>query len=105
MPSHRSARGASANIQPSAWSANASSLSYNFPILRRGGDCFRWPIRLNGPPTQAGKAQNMGKTILVVEDNELNLRLFCDLLNAHGYRAHTVRDGRSEEHTSELQTL
>ncbi|BBB13672.1 response regulator [Sphingopyxis sp. FD7] len=36
----------------------------------------------------------MGKTILVVEDNELNLRLFCDLLNAHGYRAHPVRDGR-----------
>ncbi len=36
----------------------------------------------------------MGKTILVVEDNELNLRLFCDLLNAHGYSAHPVRDGR-----------
>jgi len=36
----------------------------------------------------------MGKTILVVEDNELNLRLFCDLLNAHGYAAHPVRDGR-----------
>ena len=36
----------------------------------------------------------MGKTILVVEDNELNLRLFCDLLNAHGYMAHPVRDGR-----------
>src|SRR3546814_3504749 len=36
----------------------------------------------------------MGKTILVVEDNELNLRLFCDLINAHGYSAHPVRDGR-----------
>ena len=36
----------------------------------------------------------MGKSILVVEDNELNLRLFCDLLNAHGYSAHPVRDGR-----------
>ncbi len=36
----------------------------------------------------------MGKTVLVVEDNELNLRLFCDLLNAHGYTAHAVRDGR-----------
>ena len=52
------------------------------------------PIRLNGPRTQAGKAEIMGKTILVVEDNELNLRLFCDLLNAHGYQAHPVRDGR-----------
>lgn len=36
----------------------------------------------------------MGRSILVVEDNELNLRLFCDLLKAHGYIAHAVRDGR-----------
>jgi two-component system, cell cycle response regulator DivK len=35
-----------------------------------------------------------GKRVLVVEDNELNLRLFCDLLNAHGYTAEAVRDGR-----------
>ena len=27
----------------------------------------------------------MGQKILVVEDNELNLKLFCDLLRAHGY--------------------
>jgi two-component system cell cycle response regulator DivK len=32
--------------------------------------------------------------ILVVEDNELNLKLFCDLLRAHGYEAEPVRDGR-----------
>lgn len=36
----------------------------------------------------------MGQKILVVEDNELNLRLFCDLLRAHGYEAEPVRDGR-----------
>ena len=36
----------------------------------------------------------MRKRILVVEDNELNLRLFCDLLDAHGYKAYPVRDGR-----------
>lgn len=36
----------------------------------------------------------MGQKILVVEDNELNLRLFCDLLRAHGYVAEAVRDGR-----------
>ena len=28
----------------------------------------------------------MTKTVLIVEDNELNMRLFCDLLEAHGYR-------------------
>jgi two-component system cell cycle response regulator DivK len=33
------------------------------------------------------------KKVLVVEDNELNLKLFCDLLRAHGYDAEPVRDG------------
>ena len=36
----------------------------------------------------------MGQKILVVEDNELNLKLFCDLLRAHSYVAEPVRDGR-----------
>ncbi len=33
------------------------------------------------------------KSVLVVEDNELNMRLFCDLLDAYGYRTHQCRDG------------
>lgn len=36
----------------------------------------------------------MTKRVLVVEDNELNLKLFCDLLRAHDYEAEPVRDGR-----------
>lgn len=36
----------------------------------------------------------VAQKILVVEDNELNLKLFCDLLRAHGYEAEPVRDGR-----------
>ena len=36
----------------------------------------------------------MAKKVLVVEDNELNLKLFCDLLRAHGHAAEPVRDGR-----------
>ncbi|KQM31324.1 response regulator [Sphingomonas sp. Leaf10] len=36
----------------------------------------------------------MAKRVLVVEDNELNLKLFCDLLGAHGYDTEPVRDGR-----------
>ena len=36
----------------------------------------------------------MAKRVLVVEDNELNLKLFCDLLRAHDYQAEPVRDGR-----------
>lgn len=36
----------------------------------------------------------MAKRVLVVEDNELNLKLFCDLLRAHDFVAEPVRDGR-----------
>lgn len=36
----------------------------------------------------------MAKRVLVVEDNELNLKLFCDLLRAHQFEAEPVRDGR-----------
>lgn len=36
----------------------------------------------------------MAKKVLVVEDNELNLKLFSDLLRAHEYVVEPVRDGR-----------
>ena len=36
----------------------------------------------------------MAKKVLIVEDNELNLRLFRDLLEAHGAEVRTVRDAR-----------
>ncbi|MFD1949548.1 response regulator [Sphingomonas arantia] len=36
----------------------------------------------------------MAKKVLIVEDNELNLKLFCDLLRAHDYDARGVSDGR-----------
>jgi two-component system cell cycle response regulator DivK len=35
------------------------------------------------------------KTVLVVEDNELNMKLFNDLLEANGYRVVQTRDGLS----------
>jgi two-component system cell cycle response regulator DivK len=36
----------------------------------------------------------VAKRVLVVEDNELNLKLFCDLLRAHGFVVEPVSDGR-----------
>ncbi len=42
----------------------------------------------------------MTKRVLVVEDNELNLKLFCDLLRAHDYVADPVRDGRDAVETA-----
>ncbi len=36
-----------------------------------------------------------GKKVLVVEDNELNMKLFTDLLEAHGYTVIQTKDGLS----------
>lgn len=36
----------------------------------------------------------MGKKVIIVEDNELNLKLFTDLLRAHQYEVTAKRDGR-----------
>ena len=36
----------------------------------------------------------MSKTVLIVEDNELNMKLFNDLLQANGYGTIQTRDGR-----------
>ena len=35
----------------------------------------------------------MTKTVLIVEDNELNMKLFHDLLDAHGYKTLQTRNG------------
>lgn len=35
----------------------------------------------------------MAKTILIVEDNDLNMKLFQDLLEAHGYKTLPTKDG------------
>lgn len=35
----------------------------------------------------------MSKTVLIVEDNELNMKLFHDLLDASGYATLQTRDG------------
>lgn len=49
----------------------------------------------------------MSKTILIVEDNELNMKLFNDLLQAHGYDTVQTMDGRdaiklAREHKPDL---
>ena len=40
-----------------------------------------------------GRGRTMPKTVLIVEDNELNMKLFHDLLEAHGYHILQTRDG------------
>src|SRR5256885_4977826 len=45
-----------------------------------------------GAAGQSG-AGAMAKTVLIVEDNELNMKLFHDLLEAHGYHTVGTRNG------------
>lgn len=49
----------------------------------------------------------MPKTVLIVEDNELNMKLFHDLLEAHGYATIETRNGvealeLARKHTPDL---
>ncbi|HEX3535827.1 MAG TPA: response regulator [Stellaceae bacterium] len=39
------------------------------------------------------QAERGAKRVLIVEDNELNMKLFNDLLEAHGYQTLQTRDG------------
>jgi two-component system cell cycle response regulator DivK len=39
------------------------------------------------------EVRHPAKTVLIVEDNELNMKLFHDLLDAHGYRTLQTRNG------------
>jgi two-component system, cell cycle response regulator DivK len=40
-----------------------------------------------------GGTTQMAKTVLIVEDNDLNMKLFHDLLEAHGYATIQTKDG------------
>ena len=46
-------------------------------MIRRGGDF----------------EQRAARKVLIVEDNDLNMKLFNDLLEAHGYRTLQTKDG------------
>src|SRR5262249_57697600 len=39
------------------------------------------------------EGRGMSKTVMIVEDNELNMKLFHDLLEAHGYQTVGTRNG------------
>ena len=43
---------------------------------------------------RAVEGSNLAK-ILIVEDNALNIKLFCDLLAAHGHEPEAVTDSRN----------
>ena len=48
---------------------------------------------LNSSPARISIEPMTQKTVLIVEDNELNMKLFHDLLDAHGYKTIQTADG------------
>src|SRR3954463_6612672 len=42
---------------------------------------------------RSGSEEAMAKTVMIVEDNELNMKLFNDLLRANGYGTLPMRNG------------
>jgi two-component system, cell cycle response regulator DivK len=68
--------------------------------VRGGKDVQGSPRRAicrRSPPRQAGSVEHkdlaMSKRVLIVEDNDLNMKLFHDLLEAHGYVTLQTKDG------------
>lgn len=56
-----------------------------------GGPIGQGKHMMNG--TNIVKDTGVAKTVLIVEDNELNMKLFHDLLEAHGYNILQTKDG------------
>ena len=79
----RSASRSSAIVAPSARSASAVG-SFVVALLMAYGSCHRI----------AGDRGGELAKILIVEDNALNIKLFCDLLAAHGHEPQAVTDSR-----------
>jgi two-component system, cell cycle response regulator DivK len=62
------------------------------------GPCDRGPVATvpKGIRLRRGPLEGLGgmaKTVMIVEDNELNMKLFHDLLEAHGYQTVGTRNG------------
>jgi two-component system cell cycle response regulator DivK len=52
-----------------------------------------WRLGLHGLPWRDWVGSDLAR-ILIVEDNALNIKLFCDLLAAHGHQPQAVSDSR-----------
>jgi two-component system, cell cycle response regulator DivK len=56
--------------------------------------CFTHRLRLRQADVFNKGLWHVTKRVMVVEDNELNLKLFSDLLQAHGHEVAPVKDAR-----------
>src|SRR5262249_10204725 len=68
---------------------NESALSFRFALSEVGHATRRAVARRPNFP----RRWEMPKTVMIVEDHELNMKLFHDVLEAHGYHTICTRDG------------
>jgi two-component system cell cycle response regulator DivK len=61
---------------------------------KREGLWVIWCLRAHHLDTLLNRGNDLAK-ILIVEDNALNIKLFCDLLEAHGHQPEAVTDSRN----------
>jgi two-component system cell cycle response regulator DivK len=54
-----------------------------------------WRLRSHGLNAKSKRGGRELAKILIVEDNALNIKLFCDLLAAHGHQPEAVTDSRN----------
>jgi two-component system, cell cycle response regulator DivK len=60
---------------------------------RAGGRSMTYQNNLRSFDGRSHGSGDAPKTVLIVEDNELNMKLFHDLLDAHGYGTIKTRSG------------
>src|SRR5262245_2798722 len=69
---------------------NGSALAFRLSWAASRGRRTRCARRSDRGSSEGGR---MPKTVMIVEDNELNMKLFHDLLEAHGYHTVGTRNG------------
>lgn len=62
--------------------------------IMRVWDCS-WPLLGLGRICRTNMGRDVAKRIMVVEDNDLNRKLFCDVLKANGFEVDPVADGNA----------
>jgi two-component system, cell cycle response regulator DivK len=60
---------------------------------RRNAESANYAAHRASAAAESQAMDATAKTVLIVEDNELNMKLFHDLLDAHGYRILQTKDG------------
>ncbi len=88
----RAKAGSSANLRGTTLRLTVSSIKLRYYLIR---DSLAWGRRRrrSDRASARGGLKAMPKKVMIVEDNELNMKLFRDLIEASGYETVRTRNG------------